>query len=447
MATTADEFVPVRRWRRPIVRTVTAEPEAINRTIVSDRAFLVLVTVMLMFAYRDMLTSSLRYYLSLVHLGVLWFVPDILSFGIMGYFTWNIALKHRSPFAILLVLSFTFSMTVGIIFMQTNLFSMFSAAKLFMPFFVGASMVGRSVTELRWVTRALIALFVISTVGVLLEPHISYPWLGQALDNFGQVKKVGRIWWAGGGKIRYGGFAGESTMASYMMLIPYAIVHFRFSRLVNALLWIPIYYAITLTTNKTALIVFFFFIIWYLYTHFLSADPTRLLRRIAALSFLTIPIVFIAMVVLSGVDLTSVDPVLFSLQDRIQHTWGFPFIWMSENYPAGLFIGCGMGCFTYPMQYTKLASLWVPVDNFYLSTLAMMGLPFAVFVIGMFTAVYKSASRQKLLLIAMVNFYSVTVQGYGPSTCAILLAYAFSDMFLPSGRNWMRKFARQPSAS
>jgi hypothetical protein len=386
-----------------------------------------------------MLTSSLRYYLALVHLGSLWFVPDVLAFVSFGYFAWNIAWRHRSPFAILLVCSFIFSMVVGMLFMQSNGFAIFSSAKLFMPFFVGASMPGRSVVDLKWARWVLTAMFVISTIGLILEPHVAYPWLGQALDNFGQVKKVGRIWWAGEGQIRYGGFAGESTMASYMAIVPYFVVHRQFPKPVNFLLWIPIYYAVSLSTNKTALGIFVLFMLYYTATKFTGTWSIGRLQNIARWSFITIPGAILMIAILGGVDLTAISRNLFSLQDRINNTWAFPFIWMAEHFPSGLFIGCGMGCFTYPMEYTSMSYLWVPVDNFYMATIAMMGLPFVVFIIGMFTAPGKSRHADKLLLMTVVNLYSVTVQGYGPSTCAVFLAYAFSDMFLAQNGRWSRK--------
>ncbi len=437
MATTFADDMPMRRWRRKPAAILDGEP------IVSDRAFRLLVVVMCMFGFRDMLTSSLRYYLAQVHLGALWFVPDMLAFVSFGYFAWHIAWRHRSPFAILLVVAFTFSMVVGILFMNSNGFAIFSSAKLFMPIFVGASLPGRSVYDLKWARWVLTGMFVTSTIGLLLEPHVAYPWLGQALDNFGQTKNVGRVWWAGDGNIRYGGFAGESTMASYMTIVPYFMVHRQFSRLTNILLWIPIYYAVSLSTNKTALGVFAVFMLYYVVSNFLHPISIERKKQIARWSFVTIPATILMMLLLGGVDLTSISRSLFSLQDRISNTWGFPFIWMSQNFPVGLLIGCGMGCFTYPMEYTEMSYLWVPVDNFYMSTIAMMGLPFVVFIFGMFSAPGKSRHHDKLLLMTVVNLYSVTVQGYGPSTCAVFLAYAFSDMFLPRPADWSRRFWRR----
>jgi len=433
MATTFADDMPVRRWHRKAATFATAG--------VGEKAFPLIVAVMCMFAFRDMLTGSLRYFLSLAHLGVVWFIPDILSFVALGYFAWVIGWQQRSPFAILLVCSFAISTAVGALFMQTDGFAAFSSVKLFLPFFVGAALAGRSVTELRWARWTLIAIFAMSIVGLLLSPHVEFPWIGQALDNFGQVKRVGKVWWAGD-KIRYGGFAGESTMAAYMCIFPYILVHRHFKRLVNFAIWIPMYSAIQLSTSKTALITFVVFVAYYLYFEFRSTDRLETSRKIARLSFLTVFIPFILMIFLGGFDLTTIDPTLFSMQDRISRTWVFPFTWLSENFPVGLISGCGIGCFTYPMGYTAMADLLVPVDNFYVATYIMMGVPFIILVIGMVTGVSKGRHYDKLVLITVLNLYAITVQCYGPSTSTIMLAYAFSDMFLPPAAGWLR--SRRP---
>lgn len=432
MATTFTDDMPARRWRRDVAKTTASAAAGVGA-----KAFPLIVAVMCMFAFRDMLTGSLRYFLSLVHLGVVWFIPDLLCLIILGYFAWVIAWQQRSTYAILLICSFVLSTAMGVLFMQTDGFAAFSAVKLFLPFFVGATLAGRSVNDLRWARWTLTAIFVASIIGLLISPHVEFPWIGQALDNFGQVKRVGKVWWAGD-KIRYGGFAGESTMAAYMCIVPYMLVHRQFSRLVNVVIWIPMYSAIQLSTSKTALITFIVFVAYYLYVEVKKVDRLTFSRKVARLSFLTVFIPFILMIFLGGFDLTQIDPTLFSMQDRISRTWVFPFTWLSENFPIGLITGCGMGCFTYPMGYTSMADLLVPVDNFYVATYIMMGAPFIVLVIGMVTGVAKSRHYDKLTLTIMLNLYAVTVQCYGPSTSTIMLAYAFSDMFLPAGATWRR---------
>ncbi|MDR6115793.1 MULTISPECIES: hypothetical protein [unclassified Sphingomonas] len=432
MATTIGEILPVRRWRSAPSRKTTEAPT------IGERAYLLILAVAFMFFFRDTLTSSLRYYLSLVHLSAAWFIPDLLSLFIFFYFAWRVAWQRRSSYAILLTCSFLFSTIVGLVFMQSTVFAFVSSIKLFLPFFVGAVMVDRSLTA-TWPARwALTALFVASTIGLLISPYVDFPWLGQNLDNFGAVKQVGKIWWTGG-KIRYGGFAGESTMAAYMAVIPYIVMHRHFPRMVNFALWIPLYIAVELSTSKTALLTLIAFSAIYIAVEIQRDRELRVAQFLARASYLTIPIPFILMPLMGGMDLTKISPVLFSMQDRISRTWIFPFTWLAENAPAAIFAGCGLGCFTYPMEYTKLGYLIVPVDNFYVATFIMMGLPFLVFVIGSYFTIGKNQSIEKLLLLTTLNFYAVTVQCYGPSTATLFLGYAFSNMFI-SGDRWKRSW-------
>lgn len=393
--------------------------------------------VFCMFAFRDTLTSSFRYFLSLAHLNAVWFIPDGLSLIIFGYFAWQFAWRRQSAFGVLLVISFITSTIVGLLFMSSGMFAFISSVKLFLPFFVGCAFAGRSVTDIRWVRIFLLTIMCVSILGLLISPYVDFPWLGQTLDNFGQSKGVGRVWWTGG-VIRYGGFAGESTMAAYMSIFPFFLLHRTLPKWVNIAFWVPIWWALHNSTSKTAMIVFGVFNLFYLVTLLPKIDAMGFARRAAKLSFLLVPTPFIMMLLLSGVDLSDISQSLFSLQDRINNTWRFPFQYLSQNFPVGLLTGCGMGCFTYPMEYTDLAALTVPVDSFFVITYLMMGVPFLFLIVGMFTSTYKSKHLDKLTLIVMTNIYVVTVQCYGPSTATILVGYAFSDMFLTTYREWKR---------
>lgn len=433
MATTFADDMPARRWRRG---AVVEQAESIG-----DLPFKLVVTVICLFAFRDMTTSSIRYYLSLARLSPAWFIPDLLSLGIFFYFAWHFAWIQRSPFAILLTCSAVVSTVIGMLFMQSTAFALISSIKLFLPFFAGAILAGRSLTELRSVRWLLTATFLMSIVGLLLSPYVDYPWLGQTLNNFGADKQVGKIWWANG-EVRYGGLAGESTMAAYMCVIPFIVLHRRFSLWQNLALWIPLYIAVDISTSKTAMLTLIAFCAIYLVTIIRPRRELAFTKSIAKLSYLTIPLPFILMILMGGIDLTQISPTLFSMQDRISRTWVFPFIWLSENHPLMLLSGCGLGCFTYPMEYTGLAELMVPVDNFYVATYVMMGLPFLIFVIGTFVGVTRSVSVEKLILLTVLNLYAVTVQCYGPSTATLFLGYAFSDTFL-RGHGWQRLLSRR----
>ncbi len=409
-----------------------------------DRAMLPLTIVFLSYATRDALTGVFRYWLPKFHLAGVWFIPDMMSFVVMAYFIWVVAFRRQSAWAILFSASIFVSTILGWIFMSSSSVALLSSVKLMSPMFVGLAFVGRSIADRKWACYFMFALAVISTIGLLCSPLFDYPWVGMAVETFGQTKAVGRVWWSGGA-IRYGGFAGDSTMGAYMCLFPLIIVHRHISPKLILLIAGPVGLALHLSTSKTAIGCGILFALYYVFVVLLGkrrADPARELRitrQLAKWSFVLVPVPFILMLALGGIDLTTIDPMLFSMQDRINNTWTFPFTYLAQAFPIGLITGCGLGCFTYPMEYTRLGYLMVPVDNFYVATYVMLGVPFILFVIGMFTATIKSTDREKLTLIALLNVYVVTVQCYGPSTATIVLGYAFSDMFRTQGRRWTRR--------
>ncbi|TCP72953.1 hypothetical protein [Sphingomonas sp. PP-CE-1G-424] len=401
-----------------------------------------LAGLFLMFAFRDTLTAVLRWALALTHLSPLWFIPDLLSIGAFGYFAWHIAFRDRSPFAILLVLNTITAAMVGYIFMSESPFALISSLKLFFPFYVGLALCGSDITQYKFVRYMMIGLMIASIVGLIAAPYFDYPWTGAEFENFGNSKEVGRVWWIDG-VVRYGGLAGDSTMAAYMVVFPYLMLFHRIPKWLNLALWPVIYWAIHISTSRSAMLVAVCFALYYLATEILmpSLKKYDIERNLAKWSFLCVPIPFVLIAVLGGVDLSEMSSSLFSLQDRINNSWQLPFTYLSDLFPAGLFVGCGLGCFSYPMAYTDMSGYTVPVDNFYLSTYLMMGVPWLVFMVGMAIAPFRTKIRSKLVMIFILNIYTITVQCYGPSFATISIGYAFSDMFL-RGKPWQRRARR-----
>lgn len=441
MATTIDSQFPAR------VPDMPSAPTGLRRWVRDadiDRAVLPLTIVFLTYGTRDALTGVFRYWLPKFHLAGAWFIPDFMSFLVVAYFVWVMAIRRQSAWAILFSISVFVSAILGWIFMASSAVALLSSVKLMSPLFVGLAFAGRSIAERKWACYFMFMLAVVSTVGLLCSPLFDYPWVGMAVETFGQTKAVGRVWWSGGA-IRYGGFAGDSTMAAYMCLFPLVIVHRHISPRLVLLMAGPVGLALHLSTSKTAIGCGVLFAAYYLLVVLpgLRKDDgerrRELTRLFAKWSFVLVPVPFILMLALGGTDLTKIDPMLFSMQDRINNTWTFPFTYLAQNFPIGLITGCGLGCFTYPMEYTQLAYLMVPVDNFYVATYVMLGVPFILFVIGMFTATIKSMDNEKLTLMALLNVYVITVQCYGPSTATIVMGYAFSDMFLNHTRQWKRR--------
>ncbi|NWJ23870.1 hypothetical protein [Rhizobium sp. RM] len=274
-------------------------------------------------------------------------------------------------------------------------------------------------------------IFVATIVGVLLNPHVDYPWLGQQYEVFGVTREATRLWWVPGGIIRYGGFAGDNTMASYFIVFLFTMLSRHHSFKINLFCLPFAFWAINTTTSKTALGVMVVAVGLYLLDYCIrnKAMSVALLRLSARLSFLCLLVPPLLMLLVGGMDLGAVSGKLMSLEDRINNTWQEPFLIMADKAPFSMFTGCGLGCFTYPMYYTSSRDLFIPLDNFYLATFLMMGFPILFFFYSMYRSTYYTTDISKLKMMTIFNIYAVTVQCYGPSFATLMVGYIFSDIF------------------
>ncbi|MGY4434573.1 hypothetical protein ACVWWO_007050 [Bradyrhizobium sp. F1.13.1] len=152
-------------------------------------------------------------------------------------------------------------------------------------------------------------------------------------------------------------------------------------------------------------------------------------RGIALWSFAAILVPFLMIWIASG-TVAVPHTTLFSILDRINNSWQLPFVYLSQLMPIGLITGCGAGCFNYPQQlFSPLASYWVPVDNFYIGTYLMFGLPFVAFMVLVFRATFAATDVYKLTLLFVVNMFTITVLNYGPASGLLIIALSFSEVF------------------
>jgi len=156
-----------------------------------------------------------------------------------------------------------------------------------------------------------------------------------------------------------------------------------------------------------------------------------ILKHLSKLSYLSILVPYVLIIFASGIDLTSINQKLFSMQDRINNSWVLPFQYMGELFPLGFTTGCGIGCFNYPQQLfpTAVQQFWVPVDNFYMGTYLMFGMPFLLL---LFLQVFKNNTDDPMKIVQTIcmNLFGTTVLCYGPASSLILFGILFSNLFL-----------------
>ncbi|AWL91008.1 MULTISPECIES: hypothetical protein [Bradyrhizobium] len=379
---------------------------------------------------RDAFGGVIRYYTSIYHMDALWYLPDAVALACLIQFIVHCILRNRSTLALLVLVQIMLSLVLGY-FMMGTANAAISSFKMMLPVFVGFCFCDASLGSYKKLLSVIAVTFYLSVIGVLLTKFYLMPWVGYKYESFGAVREAGRLWWAyGGDDQRLMGFAADNTMAAFFILVSFAITSIRKSTTWCLLFGSLAVYVIKLTTSKTTMIVLVLYLILLVFVRMLP-EKSRFpaIRGIAQWSFAAIFVPFFMIVIASG---TAAVPhsTLFSIVDRINNSWQLPFVYMNQLMPIGLVTGCGAGCFNYPQKlFSPLAHFWVPVDNFYIGTYLMFGLPFVAFMVMVFRATFGATDVYKLTLIFVVNLFTITVLNYGPASGLLIIALSFSDVF------------------
>lgn len=379
---------------------------------------------------RDAFGGVMRYYTSIMHLDALWYIPDAVALLCLVQFILQFIVRKRSALASLVLLQILLSIVLGYFMLGTANAAM-SSFKMMLPVFVGFCFCDSSLGSYRRLLAVIAATFYLSVIGVFLTKFYAMPWVGFKYESFGAVREAGRLWWSyGADDQRLMGFAADNTMAAFFILVSFAITSIRKSTIWNLAFGSIAIYAVVLTTSKTTLIVLVFYLVLLVIVRMLpEASRFRAIRGIALWSFAAILVPFLMILTASG-TLGVPHTTLFSILDRINNSWQLPFVYLSQLMPVGLITGCGAGCFNYPQQlFSPLASYWVPVDNFYIGTYLMFGLPFVAFMALVFRATFAATDVYKLTLLFVVNTFTITVLNYGPASGLLIIALSFSEVF------------------
>ncbi len=407
-------------------------PHSADRSAPADALWSLEAASLLAYFARDLGAGAMRYYTAILGVGPLWFIPDVMAAACLVMFIRRQVLRDGSAVALLTVLYTGFALGIGLIVLG-NPAAMFSALKMILPVFVGFCFCNRALGSYARLLGAIHAMFYVAVFAVLLSSVQEMPWVGFKYESFGTVREAGRLWWAATDEVRLTGFAADSTMAGFFVLITFGLAAPRRGTLWCLAFGALAIYATVLTTSKTSLTVLVIYLIALLAIRALPPErrfPT--LRCLGLWSFAAIFIPVLLVIVCSGIDLESISPALFSMQDRINNSWQLPFVYMLRMAPTGYLIGCGLGCFNYPQDLfaPRLADYTVPVDNFYLGTYLMFGLPSLVFVAYAFARLKQSRDVYRYTLAFLLNLFTITVLSYGPASALVALGIVFSDAFV-----------------
>jgi hypothetical protein len=379
---------------------------------------------------RDAFGGVMRYYTSVLHADALWYVPDGVALLCLVQFIVHCILRNRNVLAFLVFAQILLSLVLGYFMLGTTNAAL-SAFKMMLPVFVGFCFCDSSLGSYRKLLWVIAATFYLSVIGVMLTKFYVMPWVGFKYESFGAVREAGRLWWAyGGDDQRLMGFAADNTMAAFFILISFAITSIRKSTAWCLLFGAAAEYAVWLTTSKTTFVVLSLYLVLLVLVRMLPEEARfRAIRNIALWSFVAILVPIFMILVASGIPAVP-HSTLYSMFDRINNSWQLPFVYLTELMPVGLITGCGAGCFNYPQQlFSPLAAYWVPVDNFYIGTYLMFGLPFVAFMALVFRATFAATDVYKLTLLFVVNLFTITVLNYGPASGLLIIALSFSEVF------------------
>ncbi|WP_279480765.1 hypothetical protein [Aureimonas sp. SK2] len=380
--------------------------------------------------FRDAFAGAMRYYLDRAGLGVAWFLPDLLAFVCVAAFVYRYGVHRRSRLAIATTAVIFFSTLIGYFFLGT-IEGLLSSIKMMVPVFVGFLFAERYVGDYRKTLHFVHFLLYASMLGILLSSIVELPWVGYTFAAITGERQATTVWWQGE-TVRLSGFAADSTMAAFFVMISFVLTSINRSTIWALVVGPVALAAIQLTTNKTYLLVLGVYILALVMVRSVRRETGfRLLRLMAVGSYACILVPVMLMILLGGVDLERIDPLLFSMQDRINNSWQKPFVFMAEIFPIGYVTGCGVGCFNYPQDLfapSKLAYI-VPVDNFYVGTYLMFGPIFLVFVALVIRAAMDVVDVYKLTAMIVVNLYTITILSYGPASGLIMISLSFSAVF------------------
>lgn len=397
---------------------------------------------------RDAFAGAFRYYATITHLSALWFIPDLVAFVCMATFAYRYAIKQANAFAIFTLLYIVFALYVGYVFLNDYRGGL-SSLKMIAPVFVGFCFCQREVKDYRFLLGFVHSLFYISIIGLVWSSYVRFPWVGYEFDTFGASRTAAKLWWVDGAT-RLQGFAADSTMASYFILIAYVMTSPR-RGLIWCSFWAPVAFWATnnIATSKTAAgTLLLYFVAMMFVRLFHERYRFNVLRSLALWSFLCIFIPVILMILFAGINLASLSKTLYSLQDRIDNSWQLPFVYMAKLMPSGFLTGCGLGCFNYPQQlFSDKISYWVPVDNFYIGTYLMFGPIFVVFMTFVVLAAARTKDIYKLTLIFVMNIYTITILSYGPASGLLIIGMAFSEVFNRPPRQPSRLLVSAPAGA
>ncbi len=284
--------------------------------------------------------------------------------------------------------------------------------------------------------RLFVLLFVVTALGVFLNPLLTYPWSGQTIDLLGKSIEVSRQWGAFGLE-RYAGFARASfNTAAQLLLSGVMLVVLLRHKGLKLLVWLVAGAGIALTTSKGPLGA------WLLLTlYFAGGALLRWPRYWLQLWLVALTLGLLAMILLPLSTLwIHYDPNLHgyvskflfaSFGERLNWMWPDSLRLLDLNGAWHWWTGRGLGGIGAAQQYFEPVH-YLAADNLFVYVTVDVGLPMALL---LFVALWRRVVRLSLshealawrlpMVLALVA-YGVVVNEIEAGSLALFWGLALS---------------------
>jgi hypothetical protein len=224
-----------------------------------------------------------------------------------------------------------------------------------------------------------VALFIVSAVGVFLNPLIHYPWSGQTLDMLGKQIEMSRQWSAFGVD-RFAGFASDSfNAASQLLMFGTMLVALLKHRGFKVLLWLIAGVGIALTTSKGPLGAWALVSMYFVGGALLCWPRYWIQLWLGALTFILLAMILMPLSTLwINYDPTLhgfVSKFLFtSFGDRLNWMWPDSLRLLNLDGAYHWWVGRGLGGIGSAQQYFEPIH-YLAADNLFVYVTVYVGLP------------------------------------------------------------------------
>lgn len=329
-----------------------------------------LLIACLSYVLASLLTGPMRWGLTLAHLAPLIYLPNLLVLiGIGWQFVAETLQGGLSPLRLSGVVVIAHATVVGLLFLPPVQVGM--GAYTLLPFWFGLS--GGGLLLRSWSRIGAVApwLWLVATVGVLINAVADYPWEGFGYSVGDVDIEASREWQETGGGKRLAGLARSSfdAAAQIQILAILGALHLRRAWL-RVPLWFASVVAIWLTTSKGVINVF------------LVLSPAVLLRqRLPQLLLRPLPLAFGVLALMlpiapllfhfeSTVNDAALANLLFSFYDRLNTMW--PQAWDLIHLRGNPLFGRGLGGLGTAQSYFE-PDLFNAGDNLFMYWFVVFG--------------------------------------------------------------------------